>query len=627
MHIYLPVAVFAVISMVYCEAFSAMDNKISTRRASLSSITTTATATTARTIISTDVTLNFRRQQRISTLISAMTTSDENDTITTTTTTTTSLIKAEEEEEEEEDTKNENEEKSNIPFDDVAWMAYETMMTKIAMQTRRVKNFNEESVSKCRTYLLSREQYIPSVPDVIENEKSILQSSIRNQAESFRQRFNFTSDEFDFVTRSFVKLGDMSAKNQSKNRNNKNNNVNIDNDNEIDHRLPVAVAWYKLKEMGSIPQENSMSTYMYILSSSNSSSNNNNDDDDRSDDDNDDEIAVAIVDDALLEVVTCHDVLYKKNEKTLTIRMKSLVGRGRIDEAEEIFAASFESSSSSSSSSTSEEEESKNEISKERDNKNNNNQVGRLRTYMPLMEHYCRVGDLTSILRLYRKMQDSTGVNWDVESYTILLSSLARFGYFFTDNDNQQKNDDNEEYGSNLFDTLVSNMASDILELTEATFLDLTESFRIGHRDHLNLTSIDNNNNNENENESSAMEIVVDRVEIPTQNGTCPTTGVKLRLLSLDDTQRQHVHDTLLEMARTSTEIFIDMNIEREARNLERQARQRKPTRNNKNKAVKSNSNKGETVTGHIFGDVENKEINKEAYGYQELLRFSKWLE
>ncbi|MGK3742133.1 MAG: ribosomal protein L11, partial [Bacillariaceae sp.] len=277
MHIYLPVAVFAVISMVYCEAFSAMDNKISTRRASLSSITTTATATTARTIISTDVTLNFRRQQRISTLISAMTTSDENDTITTTTTTTTSLIKAEEEEEEE-DTKNENEEKSNIPFDDVAWMAYETMMTKIAMQTRRVKNFNEESVSKCRTYLLSREQYIPSVPDVIENEKSILQSSIRNQAESFRQRFNFTSDEFDFVTRSFVKLGDMSAKNQSKNRNNKNNNVNIDNDNEIDHRLPVAVAWYKLKEMGSIPQENSMSTYMYILSSSNSSSNNNNDD-------------------------------------------------------------------------------------------------------------------------------------------------------------------------------------------------------------------------------------------------------------------------------------------------------------------------------------------------------------
>jgi pentatricopeptide repeat protein len=624
MHIYLPVAVFVVV-VVYCEAFSAVD-KISTRRASLSSMTTTAkatTTTTTRTMISTDVTLNFR-QQRISTLILAMTTSDENDMISTTT----SLVVSDEEEEEEEDTKNENDEKNNIPFDDIAWMAYETMMTKIAMQTRRVKNFNEESVSKCRTYLLSREQYISSVPDVIENEKSILQSSIRNQAESFRQLYNFTSEEFDFVTRSFVKLGDMSAKHQSKKRNIKNKNSNnnnhdhIDNDkdNEIDHRLPVAVGWYKLKEMGYIPQENSMSTYMYILSSSN----NNNDDNDN-DNDNDNEIAVAIVDDALLEVVTCHDVLYKKNEKTLTIRMKSLVARGRIDEAEEIFAASFESSSSSSSS-TSEEEESKNEISKERDNKNNSNQVGRLRTYMPLMEHYCKVGDLTSILRLYRKMQDSTGVHWDVESYTILLSSLARFGYFFTDNDHQQQNDDNEEYGPNLFDTLVSNMASDILELTEATFLDLTESFRIGHRDHLNLTSIDNNNNYD-EKESSAMEIVVDRVEIPAQNGTCPTTGVKLRLLSLDDTQRQHVHDTLLEMARTSTETFIDMNIEREARNLERQAKQRKPTRNNKKKAVKSNSNKGETVTGHISGDVESKEINKEAYGYQELLRFSKWLE
>ena len=655
MHIYLPVAVFAVVVVVYCEAFSTAVDKISssTRRVSLlSSLTTTMTRTM---ISSTDATLNFRQQQRqrIPTLIMAMTTSDENDMISTTTS---PPLVVSEEEEEEVDTKNgnenENEKNNNIPFDDNAWMAYETLMTKIAKQTRKVKNFDEESVSKCRTYLLSREQYISSgVPDVIiENNagKSILQSSIRTQAESFRQRYNFTSEEFDFVTRSFVKLGDMSAKNQSKKRNNKNknnhdhidSNNNNSKNNEIDHRLPVAVAWYKLKEMGSIPQENSMSTYMYILSSSNNNDNNN--DDDNNSNDNDNEIAVAIVDDALLEVVTCHDVLYKKNEKTLTIRMKSLVARGRIDEAEEIFAASFDESNSSSSgsssdsgsgssSSTPEKEESKNEISKKRDNKNNNNQVGKLRTYMPLMEHYCKVGDLTSILRLYRKMQDSTGVYWDVESYTILLSSLARFGYFFTNNDHQQQSDDNEEYGPNLFDTLVSNMASDILELTEATFLDLTESFRIGHRDHLNLTSIDSNNNSNNNNndekESSAMEIVVDRVEIPTQSGTCPTTGVKLRLLSLDDTQRQHVHDTLLEMARTSTEIFIDMNIEREARNLERQARQRKPTRNNKKKAIKSNSKKGETVTGHISGDVESKEINKEAYGYQELLRFSKWLE
>jgi hypothetical protein len=29
----------------------------------------------------------------------------------------------------------------------------------------------------------------------------------------------------------------------------------------------------------------------------------------------------------------------------------------------------------------------------------------------------------------------------------------------------------------------------------------------------------------------------------------CPVTGAKLRLIALDEDQRQHVHDTLIEMA------------------------------------------------------------------------------
>ena len=98
MHIYLPVAVFAIVVVVYCEAFSASVDKISTTRriASLSSMTTTATT---RTMISADATLNFQ-QGRISALISAMTTSDENDDMISTTTS--PLVVSEEEE----DTKN-----------------------------------------------------------------------------------------------------------------------------------------------------------------------------------------------------------------------------------------------------------------------------------------------------------------------------------------------------------------------------------------------------------------------------------------------------------------------------------------------------------------------------------------
>jgi len=609
---YKAIAVFAFV-IVHCEAFITVD-RLKAPLSSMTTTTTTTTTATARTTMSTDVA--FNRLQIMYAFIPAMTFSEENETtvlITPATSKTpkdeqgitTSLVEDENEKEE-----------TNSPVDDIAWQTYRTIMAEIVIHIRRGKNFNEDNFLKCRTYLLSRERYISSVPGVEvvrvgssktqtnltdcstlnrsmgdnhDNKiKSALRSSIKNQADFFRQHCNFTSDEFEFVTRTLVKLGDMCAKNQSKNINNK-------NDNKIDHRLPVTVAWYKLKEMGSIPHENSMSTYMYILSCSHGNIGNNNDESD------DDQLA-TIVDDALLEVVTHHDILYQKNEKTLTIRMKSLLDRGRIDEAEEIVAASFDNSSSSSSSTSKELEE-----EKIAECYNSNNQIGRLRTYMPLMEYYCKLGDLNSIIRLYRNMQDSAGVHWDVKSYTVLLSSLARFGYFFADNDHQKSDD--EEYGPNLFDTLVSDMANNILELTEATFLDLTEAFRIGHRDHLNLMFIKSNDNS-NKNNSFDTDVVMDRVEIPAENGTCPITGVKLRLLSIDDTQRQHVHDTLLEMARTSTEVFIDINTERQRNRIEKNA--------------KCNINKEEAATGIVS---ESKEIKKESYGYQELLKFSKWLD
>merc|ERR1712224_240014 len=120
---------------------------------------------------------------------------------------------------------------------------------------------------------------------------------------------------------------------------------------------------------------------------------------------------------------------------------------------------------------------------------------------MPLMEYYCKVGDLTSILRLYRQTQDAPGVHWDVESYTILLSSMARFGYFFGENDMETKtNDDINTYGPELFDMLVSNMANDILEITEATLEELTEAFQ----------------NAMNNKRSFPSTVIIDKVSIPT---------------------------------------------------------------------------------------------------------------
>ena len=478
-----------------------------------------------------------------------------------------------------------------VTEDENAWGVYNEAIIETMIQMRRKKNFNEENLSKCRSYLLSRKRYVEENVDSkketeMDNTSSALKASMEIQEHRFRHGFNFTSNEYEYVRRALVKLGDMCAKNISR----KNKNNGSTNCTEIDYRLPVTVAWYKLKETGFFPPENSLSTYMYILSCDHNNDRENSDDDE-SDGSNK---FVAMIEDTLLEVITWHDVLYRQNEKTLTILMKSLVGRGRIDEAEEVFATSFDDNNGSYSTSLG---------SKDNIVKNNQciNQLGRLRTYMPLMEHYCEVGDLTSILRLYRKMQDSAFVHWDMDSYTLLLSSLARFGYFNNNNDHSKTG--GKDYGPYLFDTLVSNMADNILEITEAAFQDLVEAFQIGCEDHSSFKSSRVSNK---ENNYLPIDFAVERVEILKNNGICPITDVKLRLLSISDSQRQHVHDTLLEMARTSTESFIDMNIDHQSIYVEKQRKQNKPMKNNLNPAAFE---------------------NKESYGYQELLKFSEWLD
>ena len=471
--------------------------------------------------------------------------------------------------------------KSSPPFDEDVWKAYESVMEGIMEQKRVIKKCDDESISKCREFLLSFDQHISPVPDIVdivsngqENNKETLELSLRQQSQRFKQLFNFTGAQIEYINRCLVYMGDACAKLQSKKNGKTKTDDNSASSGPTDPRLPIAVAWQKLKEMGYVIRENSMSTYMYILSNSAEGETKND----------------AFVDDTLLEVVTCHDTIYKPSEKTVTIRLKSLIARGKIDEAEDMFTSSFNGGGSISSVDSAIEESKK---SKE-------NTQGRLRTYMPLMEYYCMNGNLTSTLRLYQQMQDCAGVHWDVESYSLLLSSLARFGFFFTDNNgevHESTSADNEAnnklHGPVLFNTLASNMAKDILELTEKTSFELAEAFESGIKDYLVTPS---------SKKLLAKDVVVEKVEIPKANGTCPVTDVKLRLLALDEMQRQHVHDTLLEMSRTTTEEFI----------ASWKFKQQKPKKAKKPK---------------IHDTAQETQPDMESYGYEELLKFSEWLE
>jgi hypothetical protein len=261
---------------------------------------------------------------------------------------------------------------------------------------------------------------------------------------------------------------------------------------------------------------------MYTLGSSTT------DDDDvvspRNNNNNNNHIPSSMLcDETLLEVVTCHDLVYKPNEKSVTIRLKSLISKGEIQEGEELLASLQQ---------TDDEKEKNDSSSKKKKTKSNKDtfQNGlKLRTFLPLVEHYCEIGDAESIFRLYHTMQNTAGVYWDVDSYTLVVSSLARFGYFKT----------SSVYGPTSFHEIATDVARDLLELTPEAANILEAAFREGF----------------NDDESNGSEII-GHVEIPS-NGLCPTTGVKLRLLALDDTQREHVHDTLLVMARLSGQEFV----------------------------------------------------------------------
>jgi len=493
----------------------------------------------------------------------------------------------------EENSDNEEQNENHPPFDKVAWETYKTSMEEILTQPRVIRNSHEETIAKCRAFLLSYENYLTPVPDIVEivgknheNRKETLETALEERHRLFRERFDFTDEQVQFVSRCLVYIGDTCAREQSRQIRNAKNDKN--SDNQLDPRLSIVVVWHKIKDLGLVVREKSVSSYMYILSST------------RGNDGNCEENMEgnsALIDDSLLEVVSCYDAIYGSSEKTVTIRLKGLIARGKIDEAEEMFAASFEDSCGVNSESPDSSTEGRDNIK------------GRLRTYMPLMEYYCSVGDLKSTLRLYRQMQNCSGVHWDVESYTILLSSLAKFGYFFGDKqqvgEREDLGDDDDLYGPKLFDFLVSDMANDILELTEATSIELFDAFQQGMKDHVEENSITADQNEDqslSKTTESSKTVVVDRVEISKDNGTCPATDVKLRLLALDNIQRQHVHDTLLEMSKKNTEEFLTSNIKWQEANKDT------------NPATKGNI---EIMTSKL----------EESYGYQELRKFSEWLD
>jgi hypothetical protein len=464
-----------------------------------------------------------------------------------------------------------------------------------------------------------------------------LRATLKKREERFLQRYNFTHVEYGLISRCLSYVGDTCAKKQYQQKNSRNGNLsedtsgnatmkatdhnhdnnNIEEEQEEDPAVLVLIAWSKMKAMGLHPRENSLSTYLHVfldslerrkndhgnqkqqlgLHSSESESNNEN-------------ISTArttkMLADTMAEVISWHDELYKPNEKTTTLRIKSLIYQGNIEGAERALSLSTPSTACDRDYDVS----AKIVDASNDDFPDTMGDQRKLRTFMPLLEHYCSTGDhALSILRLFRQMRQSPATHIDCNAYVMILEALAQGRHFRNDaapilppeNLQGQQKLFNHSSGPLLLDELLTEMAEDVLDLSPESAEKIVSSFQRGFGSNSETIGTVSDQDLQLGNgiwSDSSQGVAVGKVHVP-ESGLCPITGATLRLLSLDERQRQHVHDTLLEMARQQSYEFLSGNLP-----------------NGKKKKVSKNLPESAT-------SIEDES----RHGYDELLKFSKWLE
>jgi len=393
------------------------------------------------------------------------------------------------------------------------WSAYLTEIETVAFtETTYTRKDSEEDIAAVRDYLFTRGSVVitpnfyqsssdreaKGVEDLKEGVKDDFSSKIEAQRATFLSSSGMTLNQHKILLKVLGYVGNRCAK--------------------FRNYRPLLIAWDKIKEAGCTPRENVLSTFLYALSEA-----------DGSEVSEDAQVNGGECDSPVAEVIreiaTFHDMMYKPTEKTLSLRVKLYVAQGDASGAEGLLDLLPEL---------------------------------KLRTFLPVLELYCRQGDITSALTLYRKMQRSPGVIFEAETHSVLIASVAENGYFRADSDPILGAEDlgfSPAYGPALLDQLVSEMAENVLEITPECALLLQRSFLAGFG--VGTKTLD-------EEESLAIctdtggdtALVADRILVNETTAVCSTTGAHLRLIKLEGGQRQSVHDALLQMANMQYEVF-----------------------------------------------------------------------
>jgi hypothetical protein len=144
-------------------------------------------------------------------------------------------------------------------------------------------------------------------------------------------------------------------------------------------------------------------------------------------------------------------------------------------------------------------------------------------------------------------MRTTSRVKMDSETYCGFIASVAECGYFRSDS---KPLDGAAASGSGLLDALISDMAEDVLDISADMAKLLHNGFAKGFKGS-RLDFLEEDKDLEQTTElCNPSSLVADRVMIEKDTGRCPVTNSTLRLIVLEQSQRKHVHDTLLDMAR-----------------------------------------------------------------------------
>lgn len=160
---------------------------------------------------------------------------------------------------------------------------------------------------------------------------------------------------------------------------------------------------------------------------------------------------------------------------------------------------------------------------------------------------------MASALKLYVKMRSGEAVHLKPETYIQLMSGIAENGFFRP----QSPPIDGAEMlgypsGPKLFDRLAEELAVDALEISAAAAKRLYNGLLKGFDVHT-LRPLHVLQSLEVRNEpAEPSELVASRVTLDANTGQCPRSGVHLRLINLDNTQKEKLKEGLHYLAATA---------------------------------------------------------------------------